>query len=80
MRVYENGHRFTNYDRFERRLHQPYDYQKNGLIKHLVSHKITESKNRVLQYILMFIDRSLVHLLKYTDELKNFKNYLWKNR
>ncbi len=80
MKVYENGYRYKNYDEFEKKLHQPYDYQKNGLIKHLISHKIVESKNKILQYIIMFIDRSFVYLLKYTDELKYFKNYLWKNR
>lgn len=80
MKVYENGHRFVNYDAFERRLNQPYNYKKYGLLKHLISHKIIESKNIPLQTILSFVDRSFVHLLNYIDQLKNFKNYLWKNR
>ena len=80
MKVYLNGHRFRNYDEFEHLLNQPYNYAKEGLLKHLISHKIIESKNRVLQYMLRFVDYSFTHLLKYTDELRYFKNYLWKNR
>ena len=80
MKVYENRYRFINYDAFEQRLHQPYNYTKHGLLKHLMSHKITESKNKPLQAILSFVDRSFVQLLHYIDELKYFKNYLWKNR
>lgn len=80
MKVYENGHRFENYDEFEHRLHQPYNYKKEGLLKHLVSHKITESNNKALQIMLSFVNYSFVHLLQYTDHLKQFKNYLWKNR
>lgn len=80
MKIYENGHRFKNYDVFEQKLHQPYNYEKYGLIQHLVSHKIVESKNIPLQAILKFTDRSFVMLLKYIDQLKNFKVYTWKNR
>lgn len=80
MKAYQNGHRFRDYDRFESKLHQPYDYKKNGIIQHIISHKIIESPNRVLQAMLRFVDESFIHLFRYTDELKYFKNYLWKNR
>ena len=80
MKVYENGHRFENYDAFEQRLHQPYNYSKYGLFKHLMSHKITESMNKPLQIMLTYVDKSFCFLLRYIDELKYFKNYLWKNR
>ena len=80
MKTYENGHRFVNYDAFEQLLHQPYNYEKHGLIQHLVSHKITESKNIPLQAILRYVDRSFAMLLRYIDQLKKFKIYTWKNR
>ena len=80
MKTYPNGHRYTNYDTYGVILHQPYDYEKHGLIQRWVSHKIAESKNIPLQAILKFVDKSFVHILKYIDELKYFKNYLRHNR
>lgn len=80
MTVYENGHRFMNYDKFEYHNQKPYNYSKYGLVNHMLSKKIIESKNQPLKIILNFVDRSFVQLLHYVDELKYFKNYLWKNR
>lgn len=80
MKVYPNGYRFRNYDEYEHKLHQPYNYEKHGIIQHIISSKIANSENRILRTMLNFIDQSLISLSRYTDELKYFKNYLWKNR
>lgn len=80
MKTYENGHRFINYDEYEHRLHQPYNYTKHGLLQHLMSHKITESKNKPLRIILKFVNDSFVQLLHYIDQLRYFKVYTWRNR
>lgn len=58
----------------------PYDYDKNGLIQHIMSKKIAESQNKPLQIILRYFEDSLIYLMKATDFLKNFKNYHWFNR
>lgn len=76
----ENGHRFYNYDEWETLIAPPYNYEKNGLLKHIISHVITDSKNNVLQAILKYYEKSLIIVMKYIDILKHFKNYHWKNR
>ena len=48
------GTRYKHFDLYEKKLHQPYDYQKYGLINRIISHKIVNSKNEVLQRILMY--------------------------
>lgn len=80
MKVYENGHRWYNNDLWETRLNQPYNYQKKGLIRHLLSHTIVNTPNPVTQIVLQYYEKSLVFLMKYIDILRNFKNYNWKNR
>ena len=80
MEHYVNGHRFENDYKWEHKLDQPYDYAKHGLIKHLLSHKIIESKNKILQNLLQYYEKTFVFLMKYVDILKNFKNPHWKNR
>lgn len=81
MEVYKNGHRYYNYNRWEQRgTIKPYDYERYGLLKHLLSHKIIESKNQTLQYFLQFLENTLVMLMKLVERLKNFKNYAYTNR
>lgn len=80
MKVFENGHRWINNDLWEKKLNQPYDYQKNGLLNKLLSHTIVETKNPVTQIVLQYYEKSLIFLMQYIDILKNFKNYNWKNR
>lgn len=76
----ENGTRFKYYDNWEVTKNTPYNYSKNGLLKHLLSPIITNSKNQFLQYILYYYEESIIYVLKYIDRLKHFKNYHWKNR
>lgn len=81
MEVYKNGYRYYNYSTWDQKGSvQPYDYERNGLLKHLLSHKIVESKNITLQYFLKFLENTLVMLMKLTERLKNFKNYAYTNR
>ena len=56
------------------------DYEKYGIFANIMSRKIVESKNVILQSILNFCEKSLLYLIKYTDELKHFKDVHWKNR
>lgn len=79
MKIFENGHRFINNYKWETLKNQPYNYSRDGLLKHIVSHKITESNNKILQQILYYFEYSLVYMLRAADNLKNFKNYNWKN-
>lgn len=80
MKTNANGTRFNTFRLYERRLHRPYDYANDGLIRHLMSRRVTQSKNPVLQYVLGYVERSLVYAMKYVDILQNFYNYNWKNR
>ena len=79
MEIKENGHRFVNNYKWEELKNQPYAYAQEGLIKHLLSHKIVESKNPLLKFVLDYYESSLVYFLKAADSLKNFHNFNWKN-
>jgi hypothetical protein len=79
MEIRENGHRFANNYKWEDLKHQPYEYAQKGLIKHLLSHKITETKNPVLRYVLDFYEYCIIYFFKSADYLKNFHNFNWKN-
>jgi hypothetical protein len=80
MEIHENGHRFVNYRRYSKLLHQPYDYANEGLLKHLVSWRLAESTNPITKYVMHFVEESLVYVYKYIEYLDNFRNYNWKNR
>ena len=80
MEYRENGTRFRDYSSWEDRKYAPYDYEKNGLNKYILSNKITNTNNPVLKFILNYYEKSIVYVFKYIDILKNFKNYHWKNR
>lgn len=81
MEIYKNGYRYYNYVAWDQQVKgQPYDYERKGLLKHLLSHKIIESKNTTLQYFLKFLENTLVMLMKLVERLKNFKNYAYTNR
>lgn len=80
MTYNNNGDRFSQDYKWERVKNSPYDYEKNGLLKHILSNRIVNTKNDALKIILQCYETSLVFLMKYVDELKNFKNVYWKNR
>lgn len=79
MEIRENGHRFANNYKWEELKHQPYNYSREGLVKHILSHKIVETKNSLLKFVLEYYESSLVYFFKAADYLKNFHNFNWKN-
>ena len=74
------GTRYKNYKVYEAKLHQPYDYEKYGLMNKILSNKIIKTNNKTLKVILSFYEKSFVFVMKYIDRLKHFKNYNWVNR
>lgn len=74
------GSRYNNYYLFEKKLHQPYDYERNGLMNKIISNKISNSQNSILKVMLQYYEKSLIFVMKYVDRLKHFKNYNWVNR
>ena len=80
MEVLRNGTRFDNYRLYETKLHTRYDYANEGLLRHLVSPRIRNTKNPILRFILAYIEQSLIFSMKSVDILQNFYNYNWKNR
>jgi hypothetical protein len=75
-----NGTRFKDYCLWENKKYTPYNYGREGLLKHIMSPVILETKNEPLRSLLNYLESSLVFLMKYVDVLKNFKNIHWKNR
>lgn len=80
MRCYDNGTRFKSYCEWGSTNNTPYNYERYGLLKYLLSSKIINTNNETLRYILKYYEQSIIFLLKYIDRLKHFKNYHWKNR
>lgn len=83
MEIRTNGTQYKRYKQMEKVFNESYDYENKGLLKHLMSRRIIESegaKKGVLKYILEYFEKSMIFLMKYTDELKNFKNIHYKNR
>ena len=80
MEIRGNGSRYKNYNKWEDRKNVPYDYGNDGLLNHIMSPAIVNTKNSILKFILNYLENSLIFVLKYIDILKNFKNPHWRNR
>lgn len=80
MEYRENGSRFKQYSLWESKKQDAYDYENKGLLKYILSNRIVNSENEILQKILKYYEYNIVFVLKYIDRLKHFKNYHWKNR
>ena len=78
--IQENGHRYKEYEVFETKLHQSYDYKKNGLLNKIVAGKIHKTKNPILRYVLDYYERSLTYCMECIDILQHYKNYMKHNR
>lgn len=74
------GQRYGKYRKWESLKNAPYDYDNEGLNKYILSKSIVNSSNPITQYMLNAYEILIKFVLKYTDELKNFKNVHWKNR
>jgi hypothetical protein len=75
-----NGTRFRDYCLWEDKKYAPYDYARNGLLKHIMSPIILETKSQPLRLVLNYLESSFIFLMKYVDILKHFKNPHWSNR
>ena len=75
-----NGTRYRYHYLWEHRKNSPYNYDVEGLMPKIISHKIVESNNEVLKMMLNYYERSLVMVMKYIDHLKHFKNPHCRNR
>ena len=80
METHTNGYRFINYEVWSNKKNQPYDYEKNGILKHIMSHSIVESKNQFLQYLLQYIEKSLIICMKFVERMQHFKDPAYTNR
>lgn len=76
----DNYSRFKYYGLWESRKNVPYNYERDGLLSKILSHKIAKSTNIPLQIILQYYEKSLIFLMKYTDRLRYFKNPHRNNR
>ena len=76
----KNGTRFEDNYLWEDKKYTPYDYEKQGLLQHIMSRVIVNSKNPALQSILYYFESSLIYLMKYVDYLKYIKDYHHYNR
>lgn len=76
----ENGSRYKDNELWEDKKYSPYNYERNGLLQYILSNRVVNSNNEFLKFILRYYEKSIIFVLKYIDQLKNFKNYHWKNR
>lgn len=80
MNTYPNGTRYSYTDLYDEALNQPYNYTKNGLMKHLMSGRVTNSPNEITRFIVNVFEKEITSLLKVIDVLANFKNPFFRNR
>lgn len=80
MKTYKNGKRFNALKPYNKLRNNPYDYERHGLIRHLISKIIYDTKNPVTKFMIDTFEKDMVFLLKYVDVLMNFTNIYVKNR
>ena len=80
MKTYKNGKRFEALKPYNMMKNNPYDYEHNGLIRHLISKVVYETKNQITKFMIDTFEKDMVFLLKYVDVLMNFTNIYVKNR
>jgi hypothetical protein len=54
MKHYENGMRFKYYHEWETTNNKPYNYERYGLLKHLLSSRIINTENNILKYLINY--------------------------
>ena len=80
MKEYPNGKRYDYIRYQDELLNQPYDYYNNGLLQHLMSPRMVQTKNPITRFIISVFEKEIVTILKVVDVLANFKNPHFKNR
>lgn len=80
MKIFKNLKRFDNYILYNDLKHNPYNYERYGLINHLMSKSIYNTNNSITKFIINMFDKHFIFIMKYIDVLKNFNNIYNKNR
>lgn len=71
----ESGTRCSYLKFFEHQLHLPYDYEEEGLMNKVLPPHVVAATAPTTQALIQFMDKLFTWLMKYVDELKQFKNY-----
>ena len=80
MKTNPNGTRFSLYNSWSKQLNAPYDYERNGICNKTMSRKLWRSQNPFLQYMIDFVDKSLIFCRTTAQKLEHFFNYNFYNR
>ena len=78
MIVRKVGTRYQDNAQVNHLLHQPYDYERNGLLNKCMSEVIINTGNKTTHFIIKLVETCLVFCMKYVDILKHFKNWNYK--
>ena len=79
MEIRPIGSRRKYIKNYEVSNNQAYDYERYGLLNKVLPKVICETKNTSTRAVLRFVEYILVWLMKYVDDLKNFKNWNHKD-
>jgi hypothetical protein len=79
MEIRPIGSRRRYVKNYEVSNNQAYDYERYGLLNKVLPKVIYETKNTSTKAVLRFVEYILVWLMKYVDDLKNFKNWNYKD-
>ena len=79
MEIRPIGSRRRYIKNYEVSNNQAYDYGRYGLLNKVLPKVICETKNTSTRAVLRFVEYILVWLMRYVDDLKNFKNWNYKD-
>lgn len=79
MEIRPIGSRKRYIKNYEVSNNQAYDYERYGLLNKVLPKVICETKNTSTRAVLRFVEYILVWLMRYVDDLKNFKNWNYKD-
>lgn len=79
MEIRPIGSRRRYIKNYEVSNNQAYDYERYGLLNKALPKVICETKNTSTRAVLRFVEYILVWLMRYVDDLKNFKNWNYKD-
>lgn len=79
MEIRPIGSRRRYIKNYEVSNNQAYDYERYGLLNKVLPKVICKTKNTSTRAVLRFVEYILVWLMRYVDDLKNFKNWNYKD-
>jgi len=80
--IYYENNPYDNSTKYDKKLHTPYNYVKNGFLSKMMSHIIYKNyteKNPLVKEFLDLIELKVGYLFSKIDKIKYFKNYKIKN-